>query len=169
MIALERDPAHLEGGRVLKYLAWFVLLPLSLAAAEQNPPSAVKAVKDVKGACRILVPEAWTAASENAGSAMLQDPSNAIAVVTSQPGQFFKPLSESLQKVLGIPKAKMFENSTRRIFYQDKAARNAEDTSAFSVMVAGNGGTCSARVVFVSKVPEETAKKIVLSVGPVPE
>jgi hypothetical protein len=34
-------------------------------------------------------------------------------------------------------------------------------------MAPGKGGACSSRVVFLSTVPEETAKKIAVSVGPV--
>jgi hypothetical protein len=154
----------------MKYFGLFALLCLMLSAAsDHTAPSAGKLVKDVKGSCQILVPENWTPSNENTGSAVLQDSSNTIAVVTSQPGQVFKPLTESLQKLMRIPKDKMFENSAKRIFYQDKVARDLADTNAFSTMVPGKNGTCSARVVFLSSVSEETAKKIALSVGPVPE
>lgn len=154
----------------MKYFGVFGLLCLMLSAAsDDTAPSFGKPLKDVKGSCQILVPENWTPSSENTGSAVLQDSSNTIAVVTSQPGQVFKPLTESMQKLMRIPKDKMFENSAKRIFYQDKIARDSADTNAFSTMVPGKNGTCSARVVFLSSVSEETVKKIVLSVGPVPE
>ena len=154
----------------MKYFGLFALLCLMLSAAsDQTAPSAGKLVKDVKGSCQILVPETWTPSNENTGSAVLQDSSNTIAVVTSQPGQVFKPLTESLQKLMRIPKDKMFENSAKRIFYQDKVVRDLADTNAFSIMVPGKNGTCSARVVFLSNISEETAKKIALSLGPVPE
>src|SRR5215467_749955 len=154
----------------MKYFGLFALLCLMLSAAsDDTAPSAGKPLKDVKGSCQILVPENWTPSNENTGSAVLQDSSNTIAVVTSQPGQVFKPLTESMQKLMRIPKDKMFENSAKRIFYQDKVARDLADTNAFSTMVPGKNGTCSARVVFLSSVSEETAKKIALSVGPVPE
>ena len=74
-----------------------------------------------------------------------------------------------MQKLMRIAKDKIFENSAKRIFYQDKMARDLADTNAFSTMVPGKNGTCSARVVFLSSVSEETAKKIALSLGPVPE
>ena len=154
----------------MKYFGLFALLYSMLPGASDNTaPPAGNVVKDVKGSCQILVPENWTPSSENTGSAVLQDPSNAIAVVTSQPGQAFKPLTEAMHKLMRIPKDKMFENSARRIFYQDKVARDLADTNAFSAMVPGKNGTCSARIVFLSSVSEETAKKIALSVGPVPE
>ena len=152
----------------MKYSGLVALLCLMLSAAsDHTAPSAGKLVKDVKGSCQILVPENWTPSNENTGSAILQDSSNTIAVVTSQPGQVFKPLTESMQKLMGIPKNKMFENSTKRIFYQDRVARDLTDTNAFSTMMPGKNGTCSARVVFLSSVSEETAKKIAFSVGPV--
>ena len=153
----------------MKYLELFTLLCLMLSAADNPAPPAGKGVKDVKGSCQIWVPENWTLSDENTGSAVLQDASNAIAVVTSQPGQVFKPLTESMQRLMRIPKDKLFENSAKRIFYQDKIARNSTDTNAFSTMAPGKNGTCSARVVFLPSVSEEIARKIALSVGPVPE
>ncbi len=152
----------------MRYLGVFALLSLVFArASDPLPPG--KVVKDTKGSCRILVPDNWTAPEENSGSAVLQDPSNAIAVVTSQPGQTFKPLTATMQRLLGIPKERMIENSETRIFYQDKVARDLTDSNAFSIMVPGKGGTCSARVVFLSTVSAEAARKIALSVAPVPE
>jgi hypothetical protein len=50
-----------------------------------------------------------------------------------------------------IPKDKLFENSVKRIFSQDKIARNLADTKAFSTMVPGKNGTYSARVVFLCR------------------
>src|SRR5215472_17533424 len=114
----------------MKFLGLFALYPLMLpgVASDQTAPSGTQVIKDVKGSCQILVPEDWTASTENSGSAVLQDPSKAIAVVTSQPGQTYRPLTESMQKILRIPKEKMFENSAKRIFYQDKVARDSADT-----------------------------------------
>jgi len=100
---------------------------------------------------------------------VLRDATTAIAVVTSQPGQAFKALPESLQKLMDIRKEKMFENTAKRIFYQDKTSRSLEDANAFSASVPGKTGTCSCHVSFVPSVSEEIAKKIALSLGPVPE
>ncbi len=126
-------------------------------------------VTDSKGACQIAVPPEWVPLGDAAGAAVLQDATTAIAVVTSQPGQAFKPLPESLQKLLGMRKEKLFENTARRILYQDKTSKNSEDTNAYSASVPGKAGTCSCRVVFLPSVGEETAKKIVLSLGPLPD
>ena len=93
----------------MKYLELFTLLCLMLSGADNPAPPAGKGVKDVKGSCQIWVPENWTLSDENTGSAVLQDASNAIAVVTSQPGQAFKPLTESMQRLMRIPKDKLFE------------------------------------------------------------
>ena len=142
-----------------------LILPI---ASPQSAPAGWKLIRDSKGACQIAVPEDWTP-SENPGSAIFQDTATAIAVITSQPGQTLKPLTESLQKLLRIPKEKMFENTARRVYYQEKIARDAKDSNAFIAVVPGKGGTCSSRVVFLPSVSEETAKKITLSVGPVQE
>ena len=47
-----------------------------------------------------------------------------------------------MQRLMPIPKDKLFENSVKRIFYQDKIARNLADANAFSTMVPGKNGTC---------------------------
>ncbi len=139
------------------------------SAFAQTPPSGWNVIKESKGMCQISVPPDWVPISETAGAAVFHDASTAIAVVTSQPGQAFKPLPDSALKVLDIRKEKLFENSPKRIFYQDKTARNAEDTAAFTASVPGRNGTCSCRVVFVLSITEEVAKKIATSLGPLPE
>jgi hypothetical protein len=149
-----------------KYIAPALFFLFSATAPGQPAPAGWKVVKDTRGACRIAVPENWSV-SENAGSAVFQDPTTGIAVVTSQPGQAFQPMSDSLIRLLNIAKNKLFENTAKRIFYQDKTARGSEDSSSFSAMVPGKSGTCSSRVLFISLVSEETAKKIALTVAPV--
>jgi hypothetical protein len=141
-------------------------LLLLASVSAQTVPADWKTVKDGKSACKIAVPPDWTPFSEGTGAAVFHDATTAIAVVTSQPGQTFKVLTERQIGMLGVPKDKIFENSPKRLFYQDKAARNSDDTSAFSAMVPGNAGTCSCHVVFIKDIPEDTAKKIALSVAP---
>ena len=156
--------------RIMRYFRVFALFALLLPdAAPESLPTGWKVLKDPKDTCQITVPEAWDSSSDQAGWAVLRDATIAIAVVTSQPGQAFKPLPESLLKMMRIPKERIFENSAKRVYYQDKIAANSSDTKAFSVMVPGKAGTCSSRVVFLPEVSEETARKIALSVGPVPE
>src|SRR5215471_14542889 len=109
----------------MRYFGLCALFALWLPAmSDQSAPKDWKVVKESKGACEISVPADWTQSEENSGSAVLQEASNAIAVVTSQPGQTFKPLTEAMQKLLRIPKDRLFENSPRRIFYQDRIARD---------------------------------------------
>ena len=154
----------------MRYFRVFALFALLLpGAASASVPAVWKVLKDSKGACQITVPEAWDSSSDQAGWAVLRDATTAIAVVTSQPGQAFKPVPESLLKMMGIPKERIFENSAKRVYYQDKIAANSSDAKAFSVMVPGKAGTCSSRVVFLPEVSEDTARKIALSVGPVLE
>jgi hypothetical protein len=87
-------------------------------------------------------------------------------VVTSQPKQAFSPLTASLEKVLGIGKEQMFENTAKRIFYQEKISGNREDPNAYSFSVPGKTGTCSGHLTFLPSVPEDVARKIALSLGP---
>jgi hypothetical protein len=145
------------------------LILLSAASATaQTVPSGWKLIRDTKAACQIAVPPDWSPFSEASGAAIFHDPSTAIAVVTSQPGQAFKPLTPAMLKMLGIPKEKVFENSAVRLFYQDRTSEGPEDEHAFTASAPGNGGTCSCRVVFLPKIPVDTARKIVLSLGPAP-
>ena len=138
-------------------------------ASTQIIPPGWKVVRDSKNTCQIAVPSEWALLSENSGAAILQDSTTAIAVVTSQTGQIFKPLPESLQRVLDIRKDRMFENTVKRTFYQDRTSRNSSDQNAYSVSVPNRAGTCSCHISFLPSVPEETAKKIGMSLGPVPE
>ena len=137
-------------------------------AAGDTVPKNWKIIQDSKAVCQIAVPDNWTV-GEAAGSAYLQDPTVAIAVVTSQPAQAFKPISDSMLNLLNVPKENVFENSAKRVFYRDRPNPSNPDSHSLNVMVPGKTGTCSARVVYPSTIPEETAKKIALSLSPPPE
>ena len=138
-------------------------------ALAQSRPADWKVLKDSKNTCQIMTPAEWTPLGDNSGAVVLKDSSIAIAVVTSQPGQTFKPLPESLQRTLGIRKKDVFENTPKRVFYQDRTAAGPEEQNAYSVSVPGKSGTCSCRVTFVPSVGEEVARKIALSLGPAPD
>jgi len=126
-------------------------------------------VKDSKDMCQIAVPPEWVLLEEGSGAAVFQGSTTAIAVVTSQPAQIFKPLPEALQKVLEIRKEKLFENSVKRLFYQDKTSTRSSDPNAYSASVPGKAGTCSCHVTFLPSISADMAKKIALSLGPVPQ
>jgi len=140
-----------------------------LSSLAQTAPPGWKTIRDAKGACQIVVPPEWAPLSETGGAAVYHDASTAIAVVTSQPGQPFKPLPDSMLKIMNIPKEKLFENSAKRIFYQDKSSRNQDDPNSFSSSVPAKGGTCSCRVVILPSIAEEIVRKIVLSLSAAPE
>lgn len=147
-------------------LLFLLCLPVSIA---QTMPAGWTVLKDSKRLCQIAVPPEWTPLRASEGAAVLGDTATAIAVVTSQPGQEFKPLSASLQKVLDIRKENIFENTAKRVFYQDRISRNAENPNAYSASVPGKKGTCSCHVTFLPSVPAETAKKIALTLSAAPD
>ena len=151
-----------------EHIVFTLVLLGCLPTWPQTLPIGWKVIKDAKAVCQIAIPPEWVPLGENNGAAVFHDSTNAIAVVTSQPGQEFKPLSATMLKSFGIPKAKIFENSAIRIFYQDKTSKNPDDTSAFSASVPTKNGTCSCHVVVLPSIPEDVAKKIALSVSPVP-
>jgi len=142
-----------------------LVLFLSAVSAQTVPPG-WNTVKDNKGLCQIAVPPEWTSLGESTGAAVLRDSTHAIAVVTSQPGQAFRPLPDPLVKSLEIPKDRMFENSPKRIFYQDRVSKGTEDANAFSASVPAGSGTCSCHLVVQPAVSVEVAKKIAMSLGP---
>jgi len=146
-----------------------LMLSCSATALSQAGPAEWKVIRDARFMCQIAVPPEWDLFGDANGAAVFHDSATAIAVVGSEPGQEFKPLTGWLLKAIGVPKERMFENSAARIFYQDKVSRSAEDTSAFSSSVPAKGGTCTCRVVFVPRVGEDVAKKIALSLAAVPE
>lgn len=146
-----------------------LFLLLGPFASAQTVPSGWKLIRDAKSTCRIAVPPEWSPFSENGGSAVFHDPSAAIAIVTSQPGQEFKPMATSMLKLLGVLKEKIFENSAARLFYQDRTSSRPEDENAYTSSAPGAAGTCSCRVVFLPSISADTARKIVLSLGPSPQ
>jgi hypothetical protein len=146
-----------------------LILLFASSAAAQTVPSGWLIIKDSKSACQMAVPSDWTFFGDSHGVAIFQDVTTAIAVVTNRPDQDFKPLPEAVQRVMGVSKEKMFENTAKRVFYQDKISGSKEEPNGYSVSVPGNTGTCSGHLTFLPVVTEETARKIALSLGPVPE
>ena len=142
----------------------FLLAP---TAWTQTAPAGWKVVKDAKNACQISVPPEWAPWSDTSGAAVFHDTTTALAVVTTQPGQNFQPLTPAMQRLSGIAKDKLFENTVKRVFYQDRISTRADEPNAYSASVPGTGGTCSCRVVFLPAISAETVKKIVLSLAPV--
>ena len=150
-----------------EYRIPILVLLLFFPASAQTIPEGWKVVKDSKDMCQIAVPPEWVLLEDGSGAAVFQGSTTAIAVVTSQPAQIFKPLPESLQKVLDIRKEKMFENSVKRLFYQDKTSKSSSDPNAYSASATGKAGTCSCHVTFLPSVSADMANKIALSLGPV--
>ena len=139
------------------------------AAAGTLMPPGWKIVKDAKGICQVAVPPEWVPWTDSAGAAVFHDATTAIAVVTYQAGQNFQPLTAGMLKTLDIRKEKLFENTAKRIFYQEKTSSNAELPNAYSSSVPVKGATCSCRVVALPSIPDEVVKKIALTLGPVAE
>lgn len=152
-----------------EYIVSALILLCVSASSAQTVAAGWKVITDSKGFCQIAVPPEWALLGDNSGAAVFRDATTGIAVVTAQPGQAFKPLTASLLKMIGVPKEKIFENTVKRIFYQDKTSKNSEDPNAFSASVPASGSTCSCHVAVLPSVSEEVAKTIALSLGPAPE
>lgn len=150
---------------VISSLILFCLQPVFA----QGTPTGWQIVKDSKNTCQIAVPPDWSPYGETRSAAVFHDTGTALAIVTSQPGQTFSPLTELFQKVLNIPKEKIFENSSKRIFYQDKVSTGADDPNSYTFSVPGKAGTCSGHLTFLPAIAEDVARKIALSLGPASE
>jgi hypothetical protein len=156
---------YTPGMRAYAVSALLILIgPLSA----QVVPDGWQIVKDTRGVCQIAVPRDWSVYGESRSAAVLHDPSMALAVVTSQPGQAFAPLTERLQTVLNISKEKLFENSEKRIFFEDKGSAHPNDPKCYTFSVPEKGGTCSGHLTFLPGVANDIARMIALSLGPVP-
>jgi len=161
---LDRGRRYTPGMR--EYIVASLILLFVPSVSAQAVPAGWQIIADSKNTCQIAVPPDWSPYNEGSGAAVLHDSTTAIAVVTSQPRQAFSPLTASLEKVLDIGTEQMFENTARRIFYQEKISRNREDPNAYSFSVPGKTGTCSGHLTFLPSVPEDVARKIALSLGP---
>ena len=142
------------------------LILFSLPLSAQVVPTGWQIIKDAKNACQLAVPADWSVYGESRSAAVLHDSSTALVVVTSQPGQSFGPLTERLLTVLNIGKEKLFENTSKRIFYEDKASHHPADPKWYTFSVPGNNGTCSGRLTFLPSLSDDIARKIVFSLGP---
>jgi len=80
------------------------LILLFLPIFGQTVPTGWKVVKDSKGTCQVAVPADWVPLGENSGAAVFHDATTAVAAVTSQPGQTFKPLTDALMKLRSVKK-----------------------------------------------------------------
>lgn len=161
---MDRGRRYTPGMR--EYIVASLILLFVPSVSAQAVPAGWQIIADSKNTCQIAVPPDWSPYNEGSGAAVLHDSTTAIAVVTSQPRQAFSPLTASLEKVLDIGTEQMFENTARRIFYQEKISRNREDPNAYSFSVPGKTGTCSGHLTFLPSVPEDVARKIALSLGP---
>ena len=149
-----------------EYAARSLILLFAPAVFAQTVPEGWQIIKDTKNLCQIAVPAEWSQYGAGNGAAVLKDTGVAMAVVTSQPQQAFAPLPAAVVRVLDIPKEKLFENSAKRIFYQDKTSKGPEDANSYNFAVPGKTGTCSGHLTFLPSVTEEVARKIAMSLGP---
>jgi len=140
-----------------------LILLCCLPARPQTTPARWQEIKDAKAACQIAVPPDWAPLGDNTGAAVFHDSTTAIAVVTFQPDQEFKPLTPMLLRIMAVPREKMFENSTTRIFYQEKTSHKTDDPNTFSASVPAKGGTCSCHLVILPSVAGDVATKIAQS------
>jgi len=87
----------------------------------RSVPAGWKAIKDSKGCARLRFRRSGLRGRRTPGR-RLPGRIRGHPVVTSQPGQTYRPLSDAMLKLMNIPKEKLFENSATRLFYKDRPA-----------------------------------------------
>jgi hypothetical protein len=133
-------------------------------SAAEKAPAGWKVIKDQRGVCEVTIPPDWIASTRNAGVASPKDVLEGMVVVTSDAAAL-KPIPDSMQKMMKIER--VYENTDKRVVYTSHIARDAKDSSSLSVAVPAAHGSCMAQVTYRSTVPENLAKQIAYSVGPV--
>ena len=138
-----------------------LVLFFSIGVFAQSVPAGWKQVKDSNGMCQVSVPPDWDASKTNPGSASAKKQLDGSVVVISG-YDTVKPMPEALQKAFKVDK--MIENTDKRVFYTD----HLDKIKNYNVMVPGKPGmSCSSQVTFSPATPDDLAKTIALSVGPV--
>ena len=141
-----------------------LLLALCGMAAAQTVPAGWNIIKDDKGACQAAIPPGWAPGSQP-GTAYPKDMMDGSVVVSSDVNRL-QPMPEFLQQ---SEVDQMIENTDKRVFYSEKASAFSKNRLYHDTVPGKNGkGRCHATVAFLpSKVKDEIAKQIALSIGPV--
>ena len=143
----------------MKLLPLFTML---LASSTLFAQSGWKTVKDKTDACKISVPPNWTLLST---AGMANSPQNTSTIVI-RGNTHFSHFSDMTLKMLNIDK--VFENSASRIFYVTKPGSGNPSLVTYHVEVPGKGNSCIAEIYLRPNTLEDDARKIALSLSPVP-
>jgi hypothetical protein len=120
-------------------------------------------VKDKTGACQMSVPGDWQISQNLPNYASAADHSDAM--VLAQAGKTGLPMSETVQKTVGVDK--MIENSAHRVFWAAKPASVSQGMPAvigYHVTVPGKDGTCTAQITIRQGGSEDIVRKIAATV-----
>lgn len=126
------------------------------AAAEQH-------IHSHQGSCQVTVPSDWKQDALIKSNASA--PGDAISVVVTSTEGFatlaeLKPIIQS-----SLVPVKTFEDSAQRLWYQ---YRGSGAGSGWYVGVPGKGVICAAQIGIKNAAQTDLARKIALTVGPVP-
>lgn len=142
----------------------FVLVAAVCAcgAFGQSVPEGWKVVKDKQGACQLGVPADWT--TDKIVSSFAKSPDGKANAVPHgvRSGQSFSDAT-SLAKQMLKP-SKTIEDSGKRLWYAYEGGSSSGGGTNWYVAVPGTP-VCTAQVSFKDPALEDTAKKIVLSLG----
>lgn len=141
----------------MRLFAFTAAIAVSMCGAfSQNVPSGWKVVKDNQGACKVAVPGDW-----KIDTSIGKSPDGKSNVVPNglDADESFKEATSMVKQMM--KPTKTIEDSDKRLLYAYDGGRGSSGTNWY-VAVPGKP-VCTAQVTFKDPVPEDTAKKIALS------
>jgi hypothetical protein len=139
---------------------------LLTTASAASIPAGWTTIKDSKGACQAGVPPDFK--PDKGLPSLATGPGRLIEIqIVSRVGGTVKPLSDLAKKALLVDK--MFENTPNKVFYSNAPQKSLEGKmlTGWHITVAGNGGTCAGIITLQGGAPEDVAKKIADTLGPI--
>jgi hypothetical protein len=115
-------------------------------------------VKDKTAVWQIQVPPNWTLLS-TPGQVNSPDSTTTTVISGMSP---YRPWRSDTLKMLNIDK--VYENTAQRSLYRTKPS---DGFASYQVEAPGNGKRCVAQIMLSLKYPEDEAKKIAMTLGPV--
>lgn len=143
-----------------------VLIAFSGMAVAQQAPAGWKVMKSEKASCQVAVPGDW--AIDNAfQTASSPNKLLSVSILHEKDVDTGPSVSDDL-RIAAYSPVKVFENTSKRVFLEDKAAvlGPAKPGRKFVAFVPHSSkGICQAILSLKSGGPEELAKQVVLTVS----
>jgi len=135
---------------------------LAGAASAQTVPAGWKVVTDRQKLCQVAVPADWTPDSLVKSFVVSPDKKSTVVVHGLAAGTDYKTMTDTSKKLM--PPVKIFAETATKLWYEEPPTPGKNRTSWYFAI--GGAQVCNAEVQFEGAGMEDTAKKIVASLGP---